>query len=208
MLEELQLYCVCKLGHQGWRKRLLALVQWFDWYENFRAKWARHFYTDGCIRTRYEFFLRLEKSFFFLIIIIIIKIRNIFKLVSYWQKDTTFKNLKTKLYSLWGYPNLSLQGYQQQSFLLFYDEWVESWNWMIQITRSYMAIENFLYHVIDNGDSAKVNTKSKVKKRIIVSSVLSTRILFFYTIWMYFSTKFGILLHIFFHLKSFVLSRV
>jgi preprotein translocase subunit SecG len=36
----------------------------------------------------------------------------------------------------------------------------------------------FLYHVIDNGDSAKVNTKSKVKKRIIVSSVLSTGILF------------------------------
>ncbi|KAG6758856.1 hypothetical protein POTOM_035318 [Populus tomentosa] len=36
----------------------------------------------------------------------------------------------------------------------------------------------FLYHVTDNGDSAKVNTKSKVKKRIIVSSVLSTGILF------------------------------
>ncbi|KAG6758858.1 hypothetical protein POTOM_035320 [Populus tomentosa] len=36
----------------------------------------------------------------------------------------------------------------------------------------------FLYHVADNGDSAKVNTKSKVKKRIIVSSVLSTGILF------------------------------
>jgi Ca2+/H+ antiporter len=36
----------------------------------------------------------------------------------------------------------------------------------------------FLYHVIDNGDSAKVNTKSKEKKRIIVSSVLSTGILF------------------------------
>ncbi|XP_034898845.1 G-type lectin S-receptor-like serine/threonine-protein kinase At4g27290 isoform X1 [Populus alba] len=31
---------------------------------------------------------------------------------------------------------------------------------------------------LDNGDSAKVNTKSKVKKRIIVSSVLSTGILF------------------------------
>jgi len=36
----------------------------------------------------------------------------------------------------------------------------------------------FLYHVIDNGGSAKANTKSKVKKMIIVSSVLSTGILF------------------------------
>jgi hypothetical protein len=27
MLEELQLYCVYKPGHQGWRKWLLALVQ-------------------------------------------------------------------------------------------------------------------------------------------------------------------------------------
>ncbi|KAG6756746.1 hypothetical protein POTOM_040189 [Populus tomentosa] len=36
----------------------------------------------------------------------------------------------------------------------------------------------FLYHVIDKDDSPKVNTKSKVKKRIVVSTVLSTGILF------------------------------
>jgi hypothetical protein len=36
----------------------------------------------------------------------------------------------------------------------------------------------FLYHVIDKDDSPKVDTKSKVKKRIVVSTVLSTGILF------------------------------
>jgi formate-dependent nitrite reductase membrane component NrfD len=36
----------------------------------------------------------------------------------------------------------------------------------------------FLYHDIGNGDGAKVNTKSNAKKRIVVSTVLSTGLVF------------------------------
>ncbi|KAG6755573.1 hypothetical protein POTOM_041406 [Populus tomentosa] len=42
----------------------------------------------------------------------------------------------------------------------------------------HMSEKVFLYHVIDKDDSPKVNTKSKAKKRIVVSTVLSTGILF------------------------------
>jgi hypothetical protein len=50
--EELLLYSLHKFGHQRRRKWMLALVQWPDWYQTIKWKWARHLYTDGCVRTR------------------------------------------------------------------------------------------------------------------------------------------------------------